>query len=105
MSVQAIAAVASMPHPMPYEKNRSSRDFKFLKLPSSGDIAVSFQGVSDLSKARATLMHDIGGGNDKIVCSLTDGINLSPTWVEIRCFNDYIATPEYALDNLLGREK
>lgn len=100
MSLQAIAAVASMPTPMPGEENRASRNFQFMKLPSSGDIIVSFQGVANPSEIEATLVHHLRFENDKIICSLGDGVAFDASWVETGA-NYYIAAPEYASVNFL----
>jgi hypothetical protein len=92
MSVQSIAAIASEQAPLPDQKNRSSVNFQFLTVPSSGTISSLFTGAPGSPGITATLVHDIGGGNDEIVASLTQNGTFDASKVETGA-NYYVASP------------
>jgi hypothetical protein len=102
MSVQSIAAIASEPGPEPGQTNRSSPNFQFLSVPSSGNtISVLFTGASGAPGITATLMHDLGGANDEVIAALTQNGTFSADKVSTGDFNYYIASPDNATSNFV----
>lgn len=101
MSVQSIAAAISEDQPMSGQKNRSGVNFQFLAVPSSGVITSYFTGVSGAPGITATLVHDIGGGNDEIVASLSQAGTFDASKVATGNNNYYIASPDSAGGNFV----
>lgn len=101
MSVQSIAAIASEPNPESGQKNRSSPNFQFLSVPSSGTIASLFTGVSGAPGITATLMHDKGGSNDEVISALSQNGTFSADKVSTGNNNYYIASPDDAPSNFV----
>jgi hypothetical protein len=100
MSVQSIAAIASEDAPESDQKNRSSPNFQFLTVPSSGDITAVFTGISGAQGINASLVHDIGGGNDVIIAALAQNSSFDASKVATGA-NYYIASPNYAPSNFV----
>jgi hypothetical protein len=101
MSVQSIAAAASDAQPLQGQKNRSSLDFQFLSVPSSGTITSLFTGTSGAPGITATLVHDIGGGNDEIIAALSQNGTFDASKVQTGGANYYIASPDSAASNFV----
>ncbi|HEX4495261.1 MAG TPA: hypothetical protein VIE43_06290 [Thermoanaerobaculia bacterium] len=100
MSVQSIAAIASEEAPESGQTNRSSPNFQFLTVPSSGDISALFAGASGAQGINASLVHDLGGKNDQIIAALSQNSTFDASKVETGA-NYYIATPNYASGNFV----
>lgn len=95
MSVQSIAAAVSEESAESDQKNRSGPNFQFLNVPSSGEItSIVTSGIT------ATLMHDIGGGNDEVISSVSDNGTFDAGKVETGA-NYYIASPNGATSNFV----
>lgn len=100
MSIQSIASVASMSAPEPGQKNRSSPNFKFLDVPSDGEISASFIAVDNPSEVLATLMQDKRLGSDVIISSLKQNGTFPAEKVNADD-NYYIASPDNVSSNFI----
>jgi len=83
---QAIAAQVSAPKPLSGQKNRSSNNFQFLEVPSSGNITATMpSGVS------CSIMQDVSG-TDPIITTITNGSTFPASKVQTGK-NYYYASP------------
>jgi hypothetical protein len=83
---QAIAAQVSAPAPLSGQKNRSSNNFQFLEVPSSGSITAAMpDGVT------CSIMQDVSG-TDPVVTTITNGSSFAASKVKTGN-NYYYATP------------
>jgi hypothetical protein len=84
---QPIAAQVSAPAPLSGQKNRSSNNFQFLKVPASGNITASMSGGITCS-----IMQDVSGGTDPVITTITNGSAFPASKVKMST-NYYYATP------------
>jgi 1-phosphatidylinositol phosphodiesterase len=100
MAVQSIAAVASEPQPLTGQNNRSSENFQFLTVPSSGVITSLFTATSGAAGISATLMQDISSDTDLVIASLTQNGTFDASKVKTNV-DYYIASPDGAPGNFV----
>jgi hypothetical protein len=90
---QPIAAQVSAPAPLSGQKNRSSNNFQFLEVPSSGNVTASMPGGISCS-----IMQDVSGGTDPIITTVTNGSTFAASKVK-KGTNYYYASPGGAPTN------
>jgi hypothetical protein len=83
---QSIAAQVSASKPLSGQKNRSSENFKFLQVPSSGNITVLMP-----DSITCSIMQDVSG-TDPIVTTIKNGAAFPASKVKAGN-NYYFATP------------
>jgi hypothetical protein len=83
---QSIAAQVSAPKPLSGQNNRSSNNFQFLEVPSSGSITASMPGGVTCS-----IMQDVSG-TDPIITTIQNGSSFPASKVKTGN-NYYFATP------------
>ena len=83
---QPIAAQVSAPGPLSGQKNRSSNNFQFLEVPSSGNITASMPGGITCS-----IMQDVSG-TDPVITTIQNGSSFAASKVKTGN-NYYYATP------------
>ena len=90
---QSIAAQVSAPKPLSGQKNRSSNNFQFLEVPSSGNVTVSMPGGITCS-----IMQDVSGGTDPVITTIANSSAFPASKVK-KGTNYYYATPGGASTN------
>lgn len=100
MSMQSIASVASMPAPEPGQLHRSSPNFRFVDLPSDGEIYTHFIAVDYPSGIYATLMQDKRLAHDVVIASLTENGSFPADQVNTDD-HYYIASPDNVSTNFI----
>jgi hypothetical protein len=95
MATQSIAAQVSAPAPLNGQKNRSSPNFQFLEVPSSGSITVSMP-----SSIICLIMQDVSGGADPVIVTLENNFAFPASKVK-KDKHYYLATPEEASTNFV----
>lgn len=102
MAVQPIAAAVSQERPEHGQRNRSGPNFRFLKVPASGNITVFFLANPNPESIEAVLVHDKGGSNDVIIAPLVEGGTFPADKVKAKGdYEYYIATPDHVLYNFV----
>ena len=86
-TIQPVAAQVSAPKPLSGQDNRSSNNFQFLQVPSSGNITAAMPaGIT------CAIMQDVSGGRDPVVATISNGQGFPASKVS-KSDNYYLATP------------
>src|SRR4051794_19646945 len=94
---QPIAAVVSASGPLSGQKNRSSQNFQFFVLPSSGNVTGQVSQSPGSGSINATVFHEKGGSNDVIVGQIANGaVTIAANKLATGGANYYIASPQNA---------
>ena len=86
-TIQPVAAQVSAPKPLAGQDNRSSNNFQFLQVPTSGSITASMP-----SGITCAIMKDISGGRDPVITTVSNGSSFDASKVS-KSDNYYLASP------------